>query len=129
MEESVNFYETVIIFKSDSYKESFAKAKTRLQTYSGSKKIDVRDIGEKELSYPIKEIYTRGYYGMFTWQGTEENVAEFERLLRIDDNVIKFMTVKLDETADVELEDYVPEEAESEQPLHVTSDAWDKIFD
>lgn len=127
--EDKNFYETVMIFKHNSYKESFAKFKAMLQTYSGSKKVAIRDIGEKELTYPIKEIYTRGYYAMFTWQGTEENVDELERQMRIDDNVIKFMTVKLDETADVELEDYVPEEKDKSEQLYSWQDAWDKIFD
>lgn len=124
-----NIYETVIIFKVGKYKDNVTRYKDFLQKYSDEKRVAVRDVGEKKLVRPITEIHTRGYYAMFTWHGTGEDVDEFERQLRIDDEVLQFMTVKLNDTDDgSELEDYVPAEAESEQPLRITQDAWNEIF-
>ena len=68
-------------------------------------------MGEKQLAYEIKSNKT-GYYVIFTWQGTIEQLQELERLFRIDDNVLKFISVK---NIDVELEDYPEEENKSEQ--------------
>ena len=124
-----NIYETVIIFKTGKGKDNVTRYEDFLQKYSNEKRVAVKDAGERDLSYPIKEVYMRGYYAAFTWQGTEEDTNELERQLRIDDEVLKFMTVKLNDTDNgAELEDYVPEEAESEQPLRITQDAWDEIF-
>jgi small subunit ribosomal protein S6 len=57
--------------------------------------------GARKLAYEIKNK-DRGYYLRFDFCGTGAVVNEMERFFRIDDRVLKYMTVLLDETADIE---------------------------
>ena len=57
--------------------------------------------GARKLAYEIKKK-ARGYYIRFDYCGTGEVVDEMERFFRIDDRVMKYMTVLLDKTADIE---------------------------
>ncbi len=60
--------------------------------------------GNKKLVYPIKKSF-RGNYVNYDFVGTPENLAEMERLMRIDDNVLRHLVVKLgtgDDGIDVE---------------------------
>ena len=57
--------------------------------------------GTRKLAYEIKKR-DRGYYIRFDFCGTGEMVNEIERFFRIDDRVLKYMTVLLDKAADIE---------------------------
>lgn len=57
--------------------------------------------GNKRLAYEIKK-HTRGYYVLMDFCGDGALVKEIERNLRIDDRVLKYMTVLKDETVDLE---------------------------
>jgi len=63
--------------------------------------IDVDDWGMRKLAYEIKKK-TRGYYVRLDYCGTGDLVNEIERFFRIDDRVIKYMTVLLEEHVDAE---------------------------
>ena len=49
--------------------------------------------GMKKLAYPIKKE-ALGYYVFCDFAGTPGAVAEFERKFRIDDSVLRYLTVK-----------------------------------
>jgi small subunit ribosomal protein S6 len=57
--------------------------------------------GHKKLAYEIKK-QTRGYYVLMEFCGDGALVKEIERNMRLDDRVLKYMTVLKDETVDVE---------------------------
>ena len=57
--------------------------------------------GSRQLAYEIKKK-TRGYYVRFDFCGTGALVDEMERNYRIDDRVLKYMTVLTDENPDLE---------------------------
>ena len=57
--------------------------------------------GNRELAYEIKKK-ARGYYVRFDFCGTGAVVAEMERNYRIDDRVLKYMTILTDEKPDLE---------------------------
>ena len=57
--------------------------------------------GERKLAYEIKKK-ERGYYIRFDYCGLSELVDEIERFFRIDDRVLKYMTVVLDKDVDLE---------------------------
>jgi small subunit ribosomal protein S6 len=69
--------------------------------------------GIKKLAYPIKKK-DRGHYVILDYCGTAALVSEIERQLRIDDRVLKYMTVLLDDHVDLEriIEDIKLKEAE-----------------
>ena len=122
---TIKTYETIVICDLDNYNDSIETLSEMCQEYTGTKfKITVDRQGAKKLAYPIKETHIMGYYAIFTWRGTTENVTELERQMRIDENVLKFMTIRVDEE-EYELQEFAAIE-ESEQD--VSQDAWDKIF-
>jgi small subunit ribosomal protein S6 len=57
--------------------------------------------GNRKLAYEIKKK-ERGYYIRFDFCGSGAMVNEIERFFRIDDRVMKYMTVLLDKAADIE---------------------------
>jgi small subunit ribosomal protein S6 len=57
--------------------------------------------GARKLAYEIKKK-DRGYYIRFDFCGNGAVVNEMERFFRIDDRVLKYMTVLLDKAADIE---------------------------
>jgi small subunit ribosomal protein S6 len=57
--------------------------------------------GNKRLAYEVKK-HTRGYYVLMDFCGDGALVKEIERNLRLDDRVLKYMTVLKDETVDLE---------------------------
>jgi len=57
--------------------------------------------GVKRLSYPIRKHF-RGYYMLYDYVGTPESLGEVERLMKIDENILRFMAVRLGESIDIE---------------------------
>ncbi len=54
--------------------------------------------GKKKLAYEIKQE-KKGVYVQLNYRGNGTVVSEVERLFRLDDATLKFLTVKLDERA------------------------------
>ena len=126
-------YETIIIFdnrydKDEPLKDTIKMFGDMCQEFTGTKyKIKREEMGERKLAYPLRDC-TSGYYVLFTWQGTKENVDELERCFRINDKVLKFLTVKRD-AAECELEEFlIPEDAISEQRSNAQVDALDVLL-
>ena len=63
--------------------------------------VEVDEWGKRNLAYEIKKK-TRGFYMRFDYCGTGALVDELERFFRIDDRVMKYMTVLLEKDADVD---------------------------
>ena len=61
----------------------------------------VDEWGSRQLAYEIKKK-ARGYYVRFDFCGTGAVITEMERNYRIDDRVLKYMTVLTDEDPDLE---------------------------
>ncbi|MDI6687854.1 MAG: 30S ribosomal protein S6 [Desulfobacterales bacterium] len=97
-------YETIFIINPDLSNEQrvpiFEKLKG-LITQQGGVLVIVDEWGDKRFAYEIKKK-SRGYYVRLDFCGTGALVNEMERSLRIDDSVLKYMTVLLDKDADVE---------------------------
>ncbi|MEG0735309.1 MAG: 30S ribosomal protein S6, partial [Longicatena sp.] len=54
-------------------------------------KID--DMGVKEFAYEINDM-NKGYYVVINVTANNEGIAEFERLARINQNVVRYMIIK-----------------------------------
>ena len=55
----------------------------------------VENMGKKKLAYEIKK-FSEGTYLLFNFEAKPELIAELERVYRITDDVIKFITVKVE---------------------------------
>jgi small subunit ribosomal protein S6 len=74
--------------------------------------ISVDKWGMRKLAYPIKKE-PQGYYVLCDFAGTPAAVAEIERKLRIDDAVLKYLTVKLSDSISAEEISAAQDEAKS----------------
>lgn len=110
-------YETIIILDELHYEDSCDKFEKMCKDFSKGVLIKREDVGIRKLAYKIKEK-PEGYYILLTWVGTPEDVAELERNMRIDDNVLKFITVKKDDEDedDMEVDEDYHQESEQDQP-------------
>ena len=61
----------------------------------------VDDWGKKKLAYEIQK-FNKGHVVLFNYLGNPEGVEEIERTLRIDDSVLRFLTVKLEDRVDID---------------------------
>ena len=91
----MNTYEAVVILTtklSDEEREAVTAKISDLIAKSGEV-ISVDDWKTKKLAYEIKHE-TEGVYFLYTFKANPDFVAEFERVLRIDTNVLKYMVIK-----------------------------------
>ena len=97
-------YETIVIIDPDLSKEAetpiFERLNDLIPQYDGFL-IETDDWGTKKLAYDIKKK-NRGHYVRLDYCGDGALIQEMERFFRIDDKVMKFMTVLLDENADLD---------------------------
>jgi small subunit ribosomal protein S6 len=97
-------YETIIILDPDLTAEERQTVLKRVQDVieqqDGYMAL-IDDWGSRKLAYEIKKK-ERGYYVRFDFCGTAAIVDEIERFFRIDDRVLKFMTVLIDKIVDIE---------------------------
>jgi small subunit ribosomal protein S6 len=54
------------------------------------------DGGKRTLAYPIKKK-TEGFYILFEIEGSGQEIAELERRMRVNDMIIRYITVRVDE--------------------------------
>jgi len=97
-------YETIIIMDPDLPAEKQEPVLKRVEetiAQQGGYLAFIDDWGSKKLAYSIKKR-ERGHYIRFDFCGTGAVVNEMERFFRIDDSILKYMTVLLDKKADIE---------------------------
>lgn len=91
----MNNYESIVILNakvSEEDKASFIEKEKALISENGQlTKVD--DWGRKILAYEIKKE-KEGYYLLFTFEVKPEFIAEYERILRLDDIVLKHIVIK-----------------------------------
>lgn len=97
-------YETIFIARpnvSEDDIEAVVSKTTAIIEGDGGTIIRIDKWGLKKLAYLIKKE-SQGYYVYFDFAGIPASVAEIERIFRIDDRVLKYLTVKLADTCDPE---------------------------
>ena len=62
----------------------------------GGTVIRMDDIGRRNLAYPIDKK-TEGHYVLFEVDGSGQEIAELERRMRVNDMIIRFVTIRVDE--------------------------------
>jgi small subunit ribosomal protein S6 len=99
-------YETFFIVDPDLPDETNSVVDTKVQgvvTANGGEVLIYTPWGKRKLAYPIRKR-TRGLYVLMEYSGGPDMVAELERNLRIDERILKFITVKLEDRFDPEKE-------------------------
>ncbi len=94
-------YESVIIINAALEDDQVEATISRMQetiTTHGGELIEVDKWGRKRLAYPIKKAKS-GYYVVFRFSATTDLVATLERNYRLDENIIRYLTIQLDKFA------------------------------
>src|SRR6476620_10776684 len=76
--------------------EKLNDAVGKLIKKEGGEIVRMDDIGMRELAYPIQKK-TEGHYVLFEINGSGQEIAELERRMRVNDMIIRFVTVRVDE--------------------------------
>lgn len=92
-------YEVMFIADAGASDEHIGKlneAIGKLVETEGGSVVRVDDIGRRKLAYPINKK-KEGYYVLFEIEGSGQEIAELERRMRVNDTIIRYMTVRVDE--------------------------------
>ncbi len=77
----------------------------------GGDVVNVDNWGLKNLAYRIKKN-RKGYYVLLNISAPANAIFEYERLMRLNEDIIRFMTVKVEEFSSKEEEKAVEEQAQ-----------------
>ncbi len=110
-------YETIYIVRPDIGDEEMAAIRERVESVidnEGGHTLRFDDWGPRRLAYVIKDNtegrkFERGHYQYYRYLVPPGTVTELERQLKLQDNVLKYLSVKLDD-------DLIPEERLSRSP-------------
>ncbi len=94
----MNKYESVIIINPNVDEEGIKGLVPKLtDLINNDGKVEkVDELGKKKLAYEIQKN-KEGYYVVFNFEANPDLISELERNYRITDEVIKFMTIKVEE--------------------------------
>lgn len=76
--------------------EKLNDAVGKLIEKEGGSVVKVDNIGLKDLAYPI-EKKQQGHYVLFEIEGSGQEIAELERRMRVNDMIMRYITVRVDE--------------------------------
>jgi small subunit ribosomal protein S6 len=96
----MRIYEELFILKPDAPEEEvdgFVEQLRGQLTTAGATVDKVEKWGKRKLAYKVDK-YREGSYVLLQFTAGPETVKELERRLRVSDVVLKFLTVRIDET-------------------------------
>ncbi|GAB6282403.1 MAG: hypothetical protein STSR0008_11480 [Ignavibacterium sp.] len=97
----VNTYETAIIINGSledtQIEKTIEKVKNILAQHN-CKIIDIENWNRKRLAYMINKQKI-GYYVFFRFEAPSDFIINLERLLKLDETILRFLTIKLEKNA------------------------------
>jgi small subunit ribosomal protein S6 len=96
----MRIYEELFIIKPDAPDEEVDTFVEQLRTQltgAGATVDKIEKWGKRRLAYRVDK-YREGNYVLLQFTAGPETVKELERRLRVSDSVLKFLTVRIDET-------------------------------
>ena len=94
----MNKYESVIIINPNTDEKTIEEtiSKTTDLISKEGKVTEIDKMGIKRLAYEIKKC-KEGYYVSFYYETDPSAISEIERQFRINENILKFITVRRDD--------------------------------
>jgi small subunit ribosomal protein S6 len=92
-------YEVMYIVNPDTAGEKIERlneAVGKLIEKEGGEVLRMDDLGMRPLAYPI-EKKDEGHYVLFEIEGSGQEIAELERRMRVNDMIMRYITVRVDE--------------------------------
>ncbi len=92
-------YEVMYIIDPETSEENIGKLNEsvgKLVETEGGSVVKVDEMGRRKLAYQINKK-KEGYYVLFEIEGSGQEIAELERRMRVNDAVLRYITVRVDE--------------------------------
>ncbi|MDP9727884.1 30S ribosomal protein S6 [Alicyclobacillus tolerans] len=92
-------YETMYILKPELESEQISSLVEKYQslvTEHGGQIDELQEIGKRRLAYEI-DRHREGFYVLMKYSSDTDVTNELERVMRIEDNVLRYLTVRLGE--------------------------------
>ena len=92
-------YEVMYIIDPESPAERIEKlneAVGKVIEKEGGTVVRMDNIGRRQLAYPI-EKKTEGHYVLFEIDGSGQEILELERRMRVNDMILRYITIRVDE--------------------------------
>lgn len=91
-------YETIFILKTSLTDDEMGKVIAKMRGVlekGGAELLKVENWGKKKMAYEVRKE-KKGAYVFFRFRGAGALVSELERQYRLEDSIIKFLTIKCD---------------------------------
>ena len=95
----MSFYENTLVTRQDLAKNELDKIKNKyseLINENSGKVIKIEEWGLLNLSRKIRK-YNKGFYIHYKFEGVNKTIQEIEKKIKIDNSVIRYLTVKYKE--------------------------------
>ena len=92
-------YEVMYIINPETDADKIEKlndAVGKLIEKEGGTVVRMDDVGMRNLAYPIQKKH-EGHYVLFEIDGTGQEIMELERRMRVNDMIMRYITVRVDE--------------------------------
>ena len=122
MENKRNSYETMFILSLANGEEAAQATVAKFTNLiaANAEVVQIDDWGKRRMAYPIQDM-TEGYYTVATYKCAAEFPAELERLMNIDESVIRSMNIKLEYDAAVKAAEKATKTAEEVPAVEETA--------
>lgn len=97
-------YELTVIAKGDLPESDLNNLIAKYEQYmtADGGQILRKDVwGNRKLNFAIKKQY-RGHYVNYDFVGASANLTEMERLMRIDDNILRYLSIGIGKDVDID---------------------------
>lgn len=94
-------YESVVIINAALEDDQIEATISNIQSHitsHGGEVLDLDKWGRKRLAYPIQKAKS-GYYLVTRFEAPTELISTLERSYRLDENIIRYLTITLDKFA------------------------------
>ena len=126
MEKVINSYESLFIVDVTAGEEATEATVNKFLSLieANAEVVDVAKWGKRRLAYPINDM-PEGYYVVATYKAEGNFPAEFERLCKIDENILRSLVIKLDYEPVAKAQAPVVEETVVEEAVEAPAEAAD----
>ena len=94
-------YESAVLINASLEDDQIGNITNRIKetiTSNGGEIVEIEDWGRKRLAYMVKKSKI-GYYIIFQYNSPPDLVLKLERFFQLDDNVLRYLTIKLSKDA------------------------------
>ena len=95
----MNKYEIMFIVRPDMEEAEIKKTAEEMKkvlTDGKANMVEEKAMGQRELAYEINK-FTTGYYFLYIVEANAETVKEFDRIVRINESLLRHLIVKVED--------------------------------